>query len=132
MQLQQVLQQTTEGQMYTSNVVAVNDLSANKADKHPIIRTITGTTDTLVLTDDGKYLRYTNAAAVTATVPPNASVAFITGTVITMRQAGAGQVTLAAGAGVTLNGDLKTAAQHASIQIIKVDTDVWDVIGGVA
>ena len=77
-------------------------------------------------------MRYTNAAAVTATVPPNASVAFNTGTVITMRQAGAGQVTLAAGAGVTLNGDLKTAAQHASIQIIKVGADVWDVTGGVA
>ena len=111
---------------------AILDLDLDKTDKHVVIRTITGTTDTLVLTDDGKYLRYTNAAAVTATVPPNASVAFITGTVITMRQAGAGQVTLAAGAGVTLNGDLKTAAQHASIQIIKVDADVWDVIGGVA
>ena len=73
---------------------AISDLDLDKTDKHVVIRTITGTTDTLVLTDDGKYLRYTNAAAVTATVPPNASVAFLTGTVITMRQAGAGQVTL--------------------------------------
>ena len=37
---------TTEGQII-SNLVAVNDLSANKADKNPTIRTITGTTDTL-------------------------------------------------------------------------------------
>jgi len=111
-------------------VLDAEDVSA--AERHVLIRTITGLTDTLVLADDGKYLRYTNAAAVTATVPPNASVAFPTGTVITMRQAGAGQVTLSAGAGVTLNGNLKTAEQHASIQIMKVDTDVWDVTGGVA
>ena len=121
----------TEAQII-SNVVSVNDLSANKADKNPTIRTVTGTTDTLVLTDDDKYLRCTNAAAVTETVPPNSSVAFNVGSVITIRQAGAGQVTLAEGVGVTLNGNLKTAEQHASIQIMKVDTNVWDVIGGVA
>jgi len=121
----------TEAQII-SNGVSIGELDNDKAEKHVLIRAITGITDTLVLSDDGKYLRYTNAAAVTATVPPNASVAFPNGTVITMRQAGAGQVTLSAGAGVTLNGNLKTAEQHASIQIMKVDTDVWDVTGGVA
>ena len=40
---------TTTEALVLSNGVAVDDLSARKSDKHLDIRTITGTTDTLVL-----------------------------------------------------------------------------------
>lgn len=95
----------------------------------------TGTTYNLVLTDAGKLVRCSNADAITLTVPKNSSVAFPTNTVITIEQQGAGQITVAPVDGdVTLNkyDGLKTAGQYAMVQIIKVATDVWTCIGGVA
>jgi hypothetical protein len=91
-----------------------------------------GTTYTLVLTDAGKMIRCTNASAVTVTVPLNSSVAFPTGTVIEVRQAGAGQVTISPTGGVTLNSESsmrKTAAQYRGVSLIKVATDTWDLDG---
>ena len=81
---------------------------------------------------EGDYYRSTGASDVNATVPPNASVAYPVGTVITIRQAGNGVVTLVAGSGVTLNGDLKTAGQDKNISAVKLDTNLWDIVGGVA
>ncbi len=54
----------------------------------------TGTSYTTVLTDRGKCITMSNAAASTLTIPLNASVAYPLGTVITVQQLGAGQVTL--------------------------------------
>ncbi len=113
-------------------VIIENYLPNSSSDKYIEIKTISDTSYTLVAEDDSSYLRFTSALDVTITIPPNASLSFPTGTAITMRQAGAGQLELAEGTGVTLNGELKTAAQNANIQIIKVGTDVWDVIGGIA
>lgn len=93
-----------------------------------------GTTYTLVLDDAGKYIRCENADDVTVTVPKNSSVAFETGTVITIEQKGAGTVTVAPVDGdVTLNAydGLSTYGQYAGIQLIKVDTNVWTCIAGV-
>ncbi|CAB4174492.1 hypothetical protein UFOVP957_48, partial [uncultured Caudovirales phage] len=77
------------------------------------IRTVTGTSDTLVLADNGGGVTYSNASATTATIPPNASVAFATGTKIVLVNLGAGVVTVTAGAGVTVNGATLTLAQNA-------------------
>lgn len=94
----------------------------------------TGTTYTLVLADETKWVELSNAAAVTLTIPPNSAVAFPIGTQIQGMQTGAGQVTIAAGAGVTLNGSpgLKVAAQYGSFGLIKVATDTWRVFGRLA
>ncbi|MBU3992583.1 MAG: DUF2793 domain-containing protein [Alphaproteobacteria bacterium] len=97
--------------------------------------TQSGTSYTAVLGDAGGYIQFTNAAAIAFTIPPNSSVAFAVGTVITIEQAGAGVVTITAGAGVTLNsrGSLvDTAGQYAVAQIKKVATDTWTIIGDVA
>jgi len=91
-----------------------------------------GTSRTLAFSDIGNYIRCTNAAATTVTIPPNASVTIPTGAEVIIFQAGAGQVTIAAGAGVTLNskeGNLKISAQYAAVTCKKVATDTWDVIG---
>lgn len=92
-----------------------------------------GITYSLVLSDGGKYLRLENSSPISLTVPLNSSVPFEIGTVITISQVGAGQVTVG-GSGVTFNAwkGLKTPGQYTSIQIIKVDTNTWDVIGGIA
>lgn len=91
-----------------------------------------GTTYTLALTDDGKVVEMNNASANTLTVPPNSSVAFPVGSQILVLQTGAGQTTLAAGAGVTINskdGNLKLSAQWCAATLIKRATDVWVVVG---
>lgn len=94
----------------------------------------TGTTYTLVLTDAGKVVEMNNASANTLTVPPNASVAFPTGTVLDIAQTGAGQTTVAAGSGVTINSRgaaLKLAGQYAQAGLIKTATNTWRFYGDI-
>lgn len=102
------------------------------AQKSISIRTYTGTTDTLVLADAGNMVRGNNAGANTCTIPPNASVAFPTGTQILFVQRGAGQMTIAAGGGVTVNSfgsALKLVGQYAQAMVTKVGTDEWSIDG---
>ena len=86
----------------------------------------TGATYTAVLTDDGKLVTMSNASANTITIPPNSSVAFGIGTQINIAQLGAGQTTIVAGSGVTLNSagaKLILSAQYALATCVKTDTN---------
>jgi len=106
-----------------TDVTNINELQLNQQ---------VGTTYTLVLADSGKLVEMNNASANTLTVPPNSSVAFPVGSQILVLQTGAGQTTLAAGAGVTVNskdGNLKLSAQWCAATLIKRATDVWVVVG---
>lgn len=92
----------------------------------------TGTSYTFVLADDGLLCTFSNAAAQTVTVPPNSSVAFPVGAKIDVAALGAGKVTLAQGAGVTINsaaGYKALGAQYAGGTLIKLATDTWLLIG---
>ena len=91
----------------------------------------TGTTYTLVLTDLAKLVTLSNAGAITLTVPLNSSVAFAIGDRIDLLQKGAGQVTVAAAGGVTINSTpgLKLRAQWSSATVVKLDTNTWVLIG---
>ena len=87
---------------------------------------------TAVLTDDGKLITMSNASANTFTVPPNSSVAFGIGTQLNIAMLGAGQTSVVAGSGVTLNSDgakLKLNAQYAVATCVKTDTNTWFVVG---
>jgi hypothetical protein len=97
------------------------------------INTQAGTSYTLLLTDAGDYVRMTSGSANTVTIPTNASVAFDIGTEVIVRQAGAGTTTIA-GPGVTINtsNTLVLAAQHDSVSLVKVATDIWDLTGATA
>ena len=92
----------------------------------------TGTSYTLVLTDASKTVTMSNASANTLTVPPNASVAFPTGTRLMVQQLGAGATTIAAGAGVTINAPttvtLAIDEQYESRGLLKTDTNTWQLI----
>jgi len=92
------------------------------------LRTVTGTSDTLVLADNGGGVTYSNASATTSTIPPNSSVAFATGTKIVLINLGAGVVTVTAGAGVTVNGATLTLAQNAGGTCIKTATNTWSFL----
>lgn len=97
---------------------------------HPASRQPTAN-DTLVLTDDGNIVEPNKATAITETIPPNTDVAFPVGAYVEVMQLGAGQVTIAAGAGVTLrapNG-AKTAAQYSTLGVRQRAANEWVVTG---
>lgn len=88
------------------------------------------TSRTLALTDAGKYITFTNAGAITVTVPANASVAFPIGTEIYFRRdTAAGAITLS-NAGVTVNGSSSAPAIPAdgNFALKKKATNTWDLI----
>lgn len=86
---------------------------------------------TLVLADKNKLVEVGVGSGNTLTIPPNSSVAFPVGSTITILQTGAGQCTLTAGAGVTVNGTpgLKLRTTWSSATIIKRATDTWVALG---
>lgn len=94
----------------------------------------TGTTYTLVLGDAGKLVTLNNAAAITLTVPANASVAFATGTFVDLAQLGAGAVTVVGAGGVTVNGtpSLVFDGQYSAATLRKLGTDSWLLVGRLA
>jgi hypothetical protein len=76
----------------------------------------TGTTYTLQASDAGKIITLNNAASITVTCPNSLPVDFY----CTLLQTGAGQVTVAAGTGATVNnfdGLTKTAGQYAALNL---------------
>jgi hypothetical protein len=94
--------------------------------------TLVGNSYTPVISDNNKIVEINNVGAVTLTVPPNSGVAFPIGATISVAQLGAGQITIAPGAGVTLrayNGNLRLAGQYAVASIIKRGTDDWWAAG---
>lgn len=89
---------------------------------------------TLVLGDAGKLVGMNVGSANTLTVPTNASVAYPTGTQVTVRQVGAGQTSVAGDTGVTVSSRgsaLKLAGQYAYASLVKVATDTWELTGDI-
>ena len=86
---------------------------------------------TLVLTDRNKLVEISNASANNLTVPLNSSVAYPVGSQITILQTGAGQTTIVATVGVTINATpgLKLRTQWSSATLVKRATDTWVAIG---
>ena len=98
----------------------------------------TGTTYTTVLTDAKQMVTLSNASAITVTLPPNSSVAYAAGSKIDFIQKGAGQVTFAQGAGVTIRSTGSTATapklrtQYSAATAWYEGSDVWYIVGDIA
>ena len=98
----------------------------------------TGTTYTTVLADNGKLITQSNASAITTTIPPNSSVAYPVGAQLNIAQTGAGQVTFAQGAGVTIVSTGATAsapqlrAQYSTTTAVQTSADNWIVMGDIS
>jgi hypothetical protein len=93
----------------------------------------TGTSYTPILSDNGKLITLDNANPITLTVAPNSTYAFATGAQVNIQAIGAGQVTVAAGAGVTINGTgTKLRVQWSAATLVKTATDTWTLIGDLA
>jgi hypothetical protein len=124
---------------------ATTDTLTNKTLTSPIITTPTqrltinaqtGTTYTLVAADASyKLVTCSNAAAITVTVPPSI---FTAGDVINLQQIGAGQVTFAQGAGVTITSTGATSsapklrAQESACSIICTAANTFTIVGDIA
>ncbi len=86
---------------------------------------------TLVLSDQDKAIEVTSSSDLTVTVPPNASVALPVGSVIEVGRFGTGQVSLVAGAGVTIqtSTSLVLRAQYSTAVLRKRATNTWILSG---
>jgi hypothetical protein len=97
--------------------------------------TLTAKTDsfTLALVDANCTMQCNKATAMTLTVPTS-SIAFANGTVVTVVNYGAGQVTIVGDAGVTVrsaNG-LKLRVQYSAASLIKISDTEWVLTGDTA
>jgi hypothetical protein len=89
----------------------------------------------LALVDAGNVVPVAVSSPAAVTVPPNSSVAFPIGTIINVIQTGASQLTITAGAGVTIRqarSQFKTAMQWAEVSLRKRSTDEWVLVGDTA
>ena len=124
---------------------ATTDTLTNKTLTSPTITTPTqrltlnaqtGTGYSLVIADATyKLVTCSNAAAITVTVPPSL---FAIGDTINVQQIGAGQVTFAAGSGVTITSTGATSAapklraQFSAATVICVAADTFTIVGDLA
>jgi hypothetical protein len=98
---------------------------------YSVVENFSSTAYTLVLADAGKYKRYTNTVATTVTVPPQSSVTWVADTEIYFEQSNTGQITIAAGSGVTLvsSETLKTFARYSVIALKRTAQNEWTLTG---
>jgi hypothetical protein len=96
----------------------------------------TGTTYTLVAADaENKLVTLSNASGITLTIPPSV---FTTGQQINIAQIGAGQVTFAQGAGVTIastgasSSAPKCRVQNSAATVICTASNTFLVVGDIA
>lgn len=95
----------------------------------------TGTTYTLVVGDKDKIVTASNASAITVTVPPSV---FSANDIINVQQIGAGQVTFAQGAGVTITSNGATASapkirtQYSACSVICTASNTFTIIGDIS
>ena len=108
---------------------------------HPTVNAQTGTTYVTVLGDADNIITLNNAAAISATIPTNASVAYAVGTQLNFAWiTGAGQPTISAVTPGTTT-IISTGATSASPKLrvvnsvataLKIATDQWLVTGDIA
>jgi hypothetical protein len=104
------------------------------------LRDVSTTSDTFVLADlRNKLIRYSSTSNVAVTIPLNSSVAFPIGAVVNVIKTGAtGTITISGAGGVTITSAAATSAtptitgQFKAASCIKIGTDAWYVIGGIA
>lgn len=94
-----------------------------------------GVAYTAQLRDNRSYILFTNNAPVSFTIPPQSAVAWEDSTTISFEQGGTGQVTVVAGAGVTVSYlpglGLKTVGQHAVAQLVRTGVNTWSLFGAI-
>jgi hypothetical protein len=99
---------------------------------HSTVLTDATTAKTLAVSDIDLYVRFTNAAAKTCTINPEATTAMAVNSEVHLRNVGAGNLTIVQGAGVTVNlpaGGSLVMSTGMSATLKKIGTNAWDLIG---
>lgn len=128
----------TTGQVLTKNSATDGDASwqAPAASTDRVVSNPQTGPYTLVLADAGKSIDVTSAVPAAVTVPTNATVAFPAGTIVGVSQQGAGTVSVAAAAGVTIHPPtgygLAVANQYGELSLRYLGSDVWNLTGNLA
>lgn len=124
---------TFSGLVTASSGVAYSDGTQTKQGVPSISsfvsKTASYTLDDLTLRDN--IIEVNSASATTVTIPPDSSLNFPTGASLDVIQIGSGEVTIAAGAGVTVNSTpgLKLRTQWSSCTLLKRASNTWLVYG---
>lgn len=111
-----------------------NATSGDLALYSKILRTVnpqTGTSYTLASTDSGNLVTLNNGSAITLTVPSGLDV----GCQIDLAQIGAGQVSVVAGAGVTIvseDSKLKLAKQGSAATLVQYASNTFLLTGSLS
>ena len=118
----------------TPAALANHALTSALASYAPVRRTLnaqTGTTYAPVVADENTFITLSNAAAITVTMPSNATQAIPVGAEIDFCWYGVGQPTFAAGSGATVNGTpgLKLRARYSAATAKKIGTNEFVIIG---
>lgn len=118
------------GATFSGSVTTSEFVSASKGFRigSDAFNTQTGTTYTFTDSDNGKFVTFNNAAAVTVTIP----TALILGFNCTAIQLGAGQVGFTAASGLTLESygnQYRLVGKHASATIIEYSTNIVNLSG---
>ena len=119
--------QITDFSIAVEAVLLASTIEANR----PTVTTQSGTSYTIDAADETSIIRFTNASAVTVTVPANATEALPIGYIVHLHQAGAGTVTVAGEGGVSVNSSLSlsSAAQYSALSLFKLGEDEWVLVG---
>ena len=133
------LQAQISGLATVASTGAYNDLTGKpdltlKADLR-LTTNIQSASYTAALTDSGKEVIMDVASANNFTIPPSSSVAWTTGDQLTVFQSGAGQTTIVAGSGVTIqnhHATLKSLGQFCTVYLRYRGSDVWAITGELA
>lgn len=128
------VQRTGTGRIKASAGAASDDVATFgqlDVSRYSLISRTVGTASTLALTDSFSTININNTtrdSLINITIPPNADVAFPTGTWIDICSVGTGTALVVAGAGVTLTGDGRVYGNLGSIRIVKTAINTWMVI----
>lgn len=111
-------------------MVSSATLNALEAARQPVV--VGGTTRTAGLADAGSYLHFTNSDAKALTVPPESDVPWVPGLQVHLRNGLAGNLTVQAGVGVTVQppgrGSLILGPSMTAM-LYYVGSNVWHLIG---
>lgn len=116
----------------TADIIEANETAAD--DKAPLLLVENVQTDdyTFDLSDSARVVAVNSANAKTVTIPPNSSVEFPVGTVVNVYRAGAGDVSVVGGSGVTVRNAGDVSDQFGEVSCRKRAADEWVLVGQVS
>jgi len=122
------IQQFSAGQTLTA--AQMNALQ--ESDFNYTVNTQSGASYTLVASDLGKLIKFTNSGSVTLTVPTDASVSYDVGDVVVLMLDSTGTLTVEGASGVTVNsegGVLELNTRYSMATLVKMAANSWILTG---